>query len=102
MQYDFKGNYVDKHSDIGSAAEKVGVSATSISKVLRGLRNSSAGYIWKKVDAGNDIPSKIDVNFDVSKTSSGVAKRIVMMEDNGQVKQEYDSIAETARETGIS
>lgn len=75
VQYDLNGNYVEKYLDICSAAEKVGVSATSISKALRGVRNSSAGYIWRKVDVEEIIPEFISVEFDVTKTNSGQAKK---------------------------
>ncbi len=102
VQYDLNGNYVEKYSDIGSAAKKVGVSVASISKVLRGLRNSSAGYIWRKIDAEEIIPQIISVEFDIRKTNSGQAKRIFLLDPLGIVQQEFASISEAARETGIS
>lgn len=102
VQYDLNGNYVEKYLDIGSAAEKVKVSATSISKVLRGLRNSSAGYIWRKIGVEETIPKFISVEFDVRKINSGQAKRISSLDGNGIVQKEFVSILEAARETGIS
>lgn len=79
VQYDLHGNYVNRFTSIGSAAEKVGISSTSISKVLRGERNSAAYYIWIKISANEEVPEKIDVLFDASKTNSGTAKRIGKM-----------------------
>lgn len=60
IQYDSSGQYVDKFLNIASAAQAVGVSSTSISKVLRGERNSAAGYIWKKINTNEEIPESID------------------------------------------
>ena len=45
---------LNKYEDISSAAEKVEVSNTSISKVLRGERNSAAGFIWRKIDVSEE------------------------------------------------
>ena len=102
VQYDLNGNYVEKYLNMNSASEKVGVSQTSISKVIKGLRNSAGGYIWRKVDVEEIIPQKISVVFDVKKTNSGMAKRISLLDEKGLVKQEFTSIAEAARNTGIS
>lgn len=76
VQYDLAGYYVDKYVDICSAAEAVGVSATSISKVLRGKRNSAAGFVWRKVVADEKIAKYIVIGFDIKKINSGKAKRI--------------------------
>lgn len=102
VQYDMGGKYIDKYFNIGTAAEKVGVSATSISKALRGERNSAAGYIWKKFDNDMEIPFIIDVDFDISKTNSGIAKKVVLLDRDGIVKHEFASISEAARITGVS
>lgn len=99
VQYDLDGYYVNKYNDIGSAAEAVGVSATSISKVLRGQRNSAAGFVWRKVDANENIVEYIEIEFDIEKTNSGKAKKIALLDYNGKVIQEFESIVEAARKT---
>lgn len=102
VQYDMEGRYVERFTNIGSAAKFVGISATSISKVLRGERNSAAGYIWKKCNVHLEIPQKISVEFDISKTNSGMAKRIALLGKDGVIMNEFDSIADAVRLTKIS
>lgn len=102
VQYNLEGHYVNKYGDIGSAAETVGVSATSISKVLRGERNSAAGFVWRKVDANEKIVEHIVIEFDIKKINSGKAKRIIQLNLDGKVVQEFESIAEAARKTEVS
>lgn len=102
VQYDLEGIYVNKYEDISSAAEKVEVSNTSISKVLRGERNSAAGFIWRKIDVSEEIAEQIEVDFDTEKTNPGRAKKIAQLSLEGQVVQEFESVSDAARKTGIS
>lgn len=76
VQYDLEGYYVDKYVDINSAAGAVGISATSISKVLRGQRNSAAGFVWRKVAADDKIAKRIVIGFDIKKINSGRSKEL--------------------------
>ena len=76
VQYDLEGYYVDKYVDINSAAGAVGISATSISKVLRGQRNSAAGFVWRKVAADDKIAKRIVIGFDIKKINSGRPKEL--------------------------
>lgn len=102
IQYDLEGYYVNKYADIGSAARAVGVSATSISKVLRGQRSSAAGFVWRKVGANEKITKHIVIGFDIKKINTGKAKRIAQLNVHGQVVGEFGSIAEAAKKTNIS
>lgn len=76
VQYDLEGYYVDKYVDINSAAGAVGISATSITKVLRGQRNSAAGFVWRKVAADDKIAKRIIIGFDIKKINSGRSKEL--------------------------
>jgi len=67
VQYDLEGCYVNKYVSINRAAGTVGVSVTSISKVLRGQRNTAAGFVWRKVNADEKIEKQIVIEFDVKK-----------------------------------
>ena len=102
VQYNTMGKYIEKFSSIGNAAEQIGISATSISKVLRGERNSAAGYIWKKFDMGVEIPISIDVNFDISKINLGTARKVGLLGRDGRVEREFNSISDAAHIMGIS
>ena len=102
LQYDLDGCYVNKYSDISSAANNLGVSATSISKVLRGERKSAAGFIWRKQGVDEKIDVNIIVGFDTGKINSGKAKKIAQIDSNGHIMQEFESISEAARKTNTS
>lgn len=102
VQYDFDGIYVNKYENICSAARKVEVSSSSISKVLRGERNSAAGFIWRKIDISEEIAEQIEVDFDIEKTNSGRAKKIVQLDSGGQIVRKFKSISDAVRKTGIS
>lgn len=102
VQYDLEGIYVNKYEDISSAAGKVGISNTSISKVLRGERNSAAGFIWRKMDISEEIAERIEVDFDIKKTNPGRAKKIAQLSLEGQIVQEFESVLDAARKTGVS
>lgn len=102
VQYDLEGIYVNKYEDVNIAAEKVHISNTSISKVLRGERNSAAGFIWKKIDILEEIAERIEVDFDIKKTNSGRTKKIAQLNSTGQVIQKFESISDAMKKTGIS
>jgi hypothetical protein len=102
LQYDLHGHYIEKYQNIGCAAESAGISKTSISKVLRGMRNTAGGYIWRKIDAEDVISQTIEIDFDITKTNLGKAKEILSLDDAGNAKQRYLSISEAVRDTGIS
>ena len=75
----------DKYNTIGDAAQAIGISSTSISKVLRGQRNTTGGFIWKKFSAGEDIPETIDITFDLGLTNAGEVRRIAKIDDEGNI-----------------
>lgn len=52
-QYDVSGKFIREYNTIIEAANQVGISSTSISKVLSGKRNTAAGYVWKKIELKN-------------------------------------------------
>ena len=45
MNYSIEGEMKDRYRTIGDAAKDVGISSTSISKALRGERNTAGGFI---------------------------------------------------------
>lgn len=113
VQYDLDGNYVNKYGDVGSAAGAVGVSTTSISKVLRGQRNSAAGFVWRKVDADEKIVEHIELDIEKACLenqilasrqgySDGKARRVAQISGEGEVIVVYNSIAEAVRLTGVN
>lgn len=100
--YNMDGMLLKKYKTIGEATEELDVSSTSISKVLRGERNTAAGYIWRKFTNDSLIPEQIDVEFNVNLTNSGQARKVAKLDEKGEVIEEYISIAEAAKMNGLS
>jgi hypothetical protein len=46
-QYDLNGNFIREYKSIKEAADVVCKTSTSISSVCKGIRKTSAGFIWK-------------------------------------------------------
>ncbi|MBQ8247517.1 MAG: hypothetical protein IJZ42_10325 [Lachnospiraceae bacterium] len=102
VQYGLDGRYTNKYENIKIAAEEVGISSTSISKVLRGERNSAGGYIWKVYNPSEEIPETINVDFDISLTNSGKSYMVEQYTVDGKLLRKYDSVADAEKETNIS
>ena len=47
VQMDMHGNFIDTHSTIKEAANKVGTDKQRISDAVRGVTRSSGGYTWR-------------------------------------------------------
>lgn len=101
VNYTFEGKLKDKYNTIGDAAQAIGISSTSISKVLRGQRNTAGGFIWKKFSAEEDIPETIDITFDLGLTNAGEVRRVAKIDDEGNILQEYASIVEASKLNNI-
>lgn len=99
VQYMLSGELKNKYTTIGEAAKAVGISSTSISKVLRKERNTAGGFIWKKYDVSEDIPQIVEIDFDVSLINNGISKKIAEMDSDGNIIEEYPSILEASRKT---
>lgn len=100
--YNMDGIILKKYKTIGEAADELDVSSTSISKVLRGERNTAAGYIWRKFTNDSLIPERIEVEFDVNLTNSGQARKVAKVDGKGEVIEIYVSIAEAAKKNEIN
>lgn len=47
FQYSLPGEFIAKYNSVAEASEKSGLSKSCISRVCRGERNTSGGFIWK-------------------------------------------------------
>jgi hypothetical protein len=102
VQYSLDGKIKNKYNTVNEASYAIGVSATSISKVLRGERNTAGGYIWKKYTAVRHIPDNIDVDFDITLVNSGMAKKVAKIDERGNTIEIYTSIADAIKKNNIS
>lgn len=102
VQYGLDGSYINKYSNLKKAADEVGISVTSISKVLRGERNSAGGYIWRAYKPSEEIPKTINIDFDISLTNTGKTYIVGQYTADGKLLREYNSVADAEKETNIS
>lgn len=100
--YTLKGNFECVFSNITEAANAKGVSTSSISKVLRGERNTSANCVWRKYNENEKIPDNIDINFDIEKINTGTAYAVCQYTLNGELVKIYKTASEAEKCTGIS
>lgn len=101
VNYSIEGEMKDRYRTIGDAAKDVGISSTSISKALRGERNTAGGFIWKKYSLEDTIPETIAISFNSELTNSGISKKVAKIDNDGKVIAEYESIAEAAKANNI-
>ena len=101
VSYTTEGELKDRYDTICDAAKSVGISSTSISKVLRGERNTAGGLVWRKFLAGENIPNRIEISFNAGLTNLGQARRVAKLDMSGRVIQEYESIMEASKTNNI-
>lgn len=46
LQYDLKGNFIEKYDSVSEASKNTGISKTCISRCCRGEREQSGGFLW--------------------------------------------------------
>ena len=90
-QYDLNGNFIKSYPSIAFAARELGISEQNIRKVCYKEHNTAGGFQWSTNP--NDPPKK---------TSFGQGKRVYQYDINGLLINEYPSLAEASRATGIS
>lgn len=101
VSYTTEGELKDRYDTICDAAKSVGISSTSISKVLRGERNTAGGLVWRKFLAGENIPNRIEISFNAGLINLGQARRVAKLDMSGRVIQEYESIMEASKTNNI-
>lgn len=95
IQYDLKGNIIKEWPSISDAADTLKIQ--HIHAVCKGVRKSAGGFFWKYKEE-NDSPTKIDIptKFD------GLKKKILQYDKNENLIQEFNSISDASRLTGVS
>lgn len=92
VQLDIDKNFVAEYSSIESAEKAIGCAKGNIRNALKLGRNYSHGYYWVKKD------DYISGNYNV--VDSGL-RSIVQLDTDGNFIEEYISIAEASKITGI-
>lgn len=101
VQYSIEGKFISKYESAKSASEAVGVSSTSILKCIKKERNTAGGFVWKKMPAEQEIQGTIEVDFDTTKTNTGKAIKVIKMDEDGNIINEYSSLQEAAMDSKI-
>ena len=102
LMFDDKENVLQEFSSIKEAAEFIGISQSCISQCVRGTLKSCGGYIWRyKNYCRKPLDVKLlDVPFPTKIFSSKV--RVLQYNLEGQFVEEYESMTEASKATGIS
>lgn len=98
-QYDLSGKYLCEYDSFIDASEKSGVSEKSIRNVVYGARKSGGGYIWGRCLRDSET---VDVAPIIQPSNTGRARRVLMIDSDGEVVREFDSIGKAAKACGIS
>ena len=91
-QYSLAGELIATYSSIREAADATGIAMQNISAVARGERGSAGGYKWVREDIG-----AMDFNQKRARFTA-----IQQFDLNDNYLASFNSIADAARETGVS
>ena len=98
LQYDRNGNFIREYESQDTA-----IHCTNISNISRSCdtESSAGGYIWRKKK--DKIEYKIDTSFLKNKIHQGnLKRRVALIDDSGNILQEFDSIKEAMEKTGCN
>lgn len=101
IQYDLNGNKIAEYASITEASKLNGLTANAVGNCVRGNVLTTNGFIWKYADETFDI-SKIDRNkLQRSILAINTPRKIFKMDLDGNIIDEYDSISDAKRITGL-
>lgn len=98
-QYSINGQFVEEYSSFAEAAEKSEVSERAIRKVVYGERKTGGGFIWQRCHRDSEIKDIAPVEY---AENTGVAKKVLQLDEDGNLIAEYESIGQAVKRTGIS
>lgn len=98
-KYDLQGNLIEQYETIAAASMQSNVKEDMIRRSCSGIRNSSGGYQWRKMPR-----DCVEVKIAELKQeySSGKARKVAQISEEGEVIVVYNSIAEAVRLTGVN
>lgn len=96
-QYDIKGNMINMYSSIIEASKSTGVCSSIIADTCKKMRLLGGGFFWRYK---NDLPPNKD---DILKAiEDNNRRKIIQYDFNLKKIDEFDSVAEAHKKTGIS
>ena len=85
---------------INGASRELNIDHSSLRAALKGKQKTAGGFRWKYYEDGDIVDASV---IDYKPVNCGVMKKAVYkMDRNGQIINEYESIAAAARNNGIS
>jgi len=93
FQFDLNGNFINKFNSLREAEKVTGINHGNISKCCNNIFKHTGGYIFKK---NNDFNIS-----EIVKKPNGVKKKIIEIDVNGNVINEFNSITEASLKTKI-
>lgn len=98
-QYSVNGQFIEEYSSFAEAAQKSEVSERAIKKVVYGERKTGGGYIWQRCHRDSEITNTAPVEY---AENTGVAKKVLQLNEDGSLIAEYESIGQAVKQTGVS
>jgi len=92
-QYDSNGNFMQSFSSLREAEKKLKINHGNISRCCKGEYKHTGGYIFKKETDKSEIKKINNLN--------AKPKKVIEFDLEGNKINEYKSIAEASRQTGI-
>ncbi len=86
IQYDLKGNEIDKYCSAAKASRKLGIKRSNITEVCLGSKKTAGGFVWRYTSK----PLNGKINIIIQNTKRKVGK----LSDDGLVIETYTSIKE--------
>ena len=100
-QYDLKGNYIAEYETIREAEKTIGY--TGISAVINGKRNSSGGFLWRRVRIGEPKDTiLVPDNTNLHSSQAGRSKPVYQIDENGKIINKFKSVGSAAKVLGIN
>lgn len=90
-QYDLNGVFINEFKSVRDAARKLGICHSSITRCCNGIFKHTNGFIFKY-----DM-----INVNPIKNPNGVKKNVIELDNNGLIINEWHSISECSKSTGI-
>jgi group I intron endonuclease len=101
IQYDLQGNKIAEYSSITEASVNNNLSINAVGNCVRGYTLTTKGYIWKYADEQFDISIIDKDKLAKSIKTVNQPRKIWQMSFDGNIINEFCSIAEAKKETGI-
>ncbi len=98
-QFDANGKFIAEYDSLQQAITASGVSEKSILNTVYGARKTGGGYIWRRCQRDSEV-----INAAPTKQlgNTGLAKKVLQFNKDGEFISEHASIGQAAKVTGVN